>query len=66
MKIYAVFRRFARGMFGSADFHFYKAFASKADAKAFCDKKNANAGCSYVYGVKSISVIHDSSKEYKA
>lgn len=66
MKIYAVFRRYGRGNVRFAEFHFYKAFASKADAKAFCDKKNANAGCSYEYGVKSISVISDSSKEYKA
>lgn len=66
MKIYAVFRRYARGMWGSNDFHFYKAFESKADAKEFCDKKNLNNGCSYVYGMKTINVIHDAKKEQKA
>lgn len=66
MKIHAVFRRYARGMFGSGDFHFYKAFESKADAKEFSDKKNSNAGCSYEYGVKTIAVISDANKEQKA
>lgn len=60
MKIHAVFRQYARGVvFYSREFHFYKAFESRKDAKAFCDKKNSNNNCSYVYAVRTISVIEE-------
>lgn len=59
MKIHAVFRQYGSGHSRYAEFHFYKAFESRKDAKAFCDKKNSNNNCSYVYAVRTISVIEE-------